>query len=55
MQFLVWNNAKNHAKSCLSGKKLISTSKRRAEHLFAGRNAQQSTFDYRQQGEQLTI
>ena len=32
---------KKYAKSCLSVKKLISTSKQRAEHQFAGRNTQQ--------------
>ena len=31
----------NHAKSCLSIKKLILTSERFAEHPFAGRNTQQ--------------
>ena len=33
---------KNHAKSCFSVKNLISTSERRAEHLFAGQNTQQA-------------
>ena len=33
---------KNHAKSCFSVKKLISTCERRAEHPFAGRNTQQA-------------
>ena len=35
-------NKKNHAKSCFSVTKLISTSELRAEHPFAGRNTQQS-------------
>ena len=39
------NNAKNNAKSCFRVKKFISTSVRRAEHLFAGRNTQQTMCD----------